>query len=167
MLLLVISHTRKTNSLQHFNLTVTALCAATISLVYILHFRVATYPAMLCEHNHLSLTISGGELLTLWNCVSSATTICVNPLWQIPHLPVLRGSVLFLRVIGLSFSVLSRQDGWLNLGRHVALTCLIRTNKSTRLDKGHHRRQPLHGPLRNSHIKSNRLTENKLLYLVW
>lgn len=40
--------------------------------------------------------------------------------------------LFFLEVIDL-FSNLSHQDKWLNLWRHVALTCLIRTNKSSRL----------------------------------
>lgn len=67
----------------------------------------------------------------------------VNPVWQTLHLLVLKKLLFFLGVIGLSSSNLSHLDEWLNLWRHVALTCLIRTNKSTRLGKGHRRRKPL------------------------
>lgn len=54
-----------------------------------------------------------------------------------------RKSLFFLAVIGLSSSNMPHQDEWLHLWRHVAITCLIRTNKSTRLDKGHRRSKPL------------------------
>lgn len=61
----------------------------------------------------------------------------VSPLWHLVH-PGIKEIALFLGVIDLYSSDLPHQDEWPNLWRHVALTCLIRTNKSTRLGKGHH-----------------------------